>query len=162
MIFIIGTGNRWALVPPIYLYRETFFSLAAALATAIDTPKIALAPNLPLFSVPSNAMTILSMALKSASLPLMALAILVLTLLTAFKTPLPPNRLLSPSRNSIASNSPVEAPEGTAARPKAPEVKRTSTSTVGLPRESIISRPLTDLILDIAPLENLNIFYLVA
>src|ERR1051325_10502527 len=40
----------------------------------------------------------------------------------------------------MASCSPVEAPEGTAARPNAPEARRTSTSTVGLPRESMISR----------------------
>jgi hypothetical protein len=36
---------------------------------------------------------------------------------------------------------PVDAPEGTAARPDAPESSVTSTSTVGLPRESRISRP---------------------
>ena len=35
---------------------------------------------------------------------------------------------------------PVEAPEGTAARPSEPSSSRTSTSTVGLPRESRISR----------------------
>jgi hypothetical protein len=48
---------------------------------------------------------------------------------------------LSPSRSSTASCAPVEAPEGTAARPKLnrpPAV--TSTSTVGLPRLSRISR----------------------
>ena len=39
-----------------------------------------------------------------------------------------------PSRSSTASNSPVEAPEGTAARPAAPDFSSTSTSTVGLPR----------------------------
>src|SRR5262245_3258790 len=40
----------------------------------------------------------------------------------------------------MASCSPVDAPDGTAARPSAPEARRTSTSTVGLPRESMISR----------------------
>ena len=35
----------------------------------------------------------------------------------------------------------VEAPEGTAARPKLPSSSNTSTSTVGLPRLSRISRP---------------------
>src|SRR5205085_7607497 len=40
----------------------------------------------------------------------------------------------------MASCSPVEAPDGTAARPKAPLASLTSTSTVGLPRESMISR----------------------
>src|SRR6187549_2879232 len=56
---------------------------------------------------------------------------------TAFETPLPIQRFLSPSRNSIASFSPVDAPEGTAARPFAPLSRITSASTVGLPRESI-------------------------
>src|ERR1700677_1071591 len=44
----------------------------------------------------------------------------------------------------MASCSPVEAPDGTAARPNAPEASLTSTSTVGLPRESMISRAVTD------------------
>src|ERR1700690_1074445 len=44
----------------------------------------------------------------------------------------------------MASCSPVEAPEGTAARPKWPEARRTSTSTVGLPRESTISRAVME------------------
>jgi len=43
-------------------------------------------------------------------------AITVSTLATACKTPLPRKWLLSPSRSSTASCSPVEAPEGTAAR----------------------------------------------
>ena len=38
-------------------------------------------------------------------------------------TALPPYSL-PPSRSSVASNSPVDAPEGTAARPTAPEVER--------------------------------------
>src|SRR4051794_20195787 len=61
-------------------------------------------------------------------------------LATAFSTPLPRYRPLSPSRSSSASNAPVEAPEGTAARPTVPSSSPTSTSTVGLPRESRISR----------------------
>src|SRR5258706_599571 len=44
-----------------------------------------------------------------------------------------------PSRSSTASRDPVEAPEGTAARPRRPPSTSTSTSTVGLPRESRIS-----------------------
>src|ERR1700679_3939724 len=44
----------------------------------------------------------------------------------------------------MASCSPVEAPDGTAARPKAPEARVTSTSTVGLPRESMISRAVME------------------
>jgi len=48
---------------------------------------------------------------------------------------------LSPSRSSIASRLPVDAPEGTAARPMVPLSSSTSHSTVGLPRLSRISRP---------------------
>jgi hypothetical protein len=40
---------------------------------------------------------------------------------------------------------PVEAPEGTAALPSAPQAKTTSTSTVGLPLESSISLALTSI-----------------
>src|SRR5436190_16293292 len=73
----------------------------------------------------------------------MASRIDVFTASTAFFTPLPRYRDLSPSRSSHASCSPVLAPEGTAARPTTPLSRMTSTSTVGLPRESRISRPLT-------------------
>ena len=69
------------------------------------------------------------------------------TLVTAFCTPLPRYRFLSPSRSSTASRAPVEAPEGTAARPKLPSSNVTSASTVGLPRESRISRPRMSVIL---------------
>ena len=61
------------------------------------------------------------------------------TFSTAFKTPLPRYRALSPSRNSTASYSPVDAPDGTIARPNAPLSVNTSTSTVGFPRESSTS-----------------------
>src|SRR5690348_15309056 len=67
-------------------------------------------------------------------------------LATAFETPLPIQRFLSPSRNSIASFSPVDAPDGTAARPFAPLSRMTSASTVGLPRESMTCLPLISLI----------------
>src|SRR4051812_47660401 len=73
----------------------------------------------------------------------MALAISPLTCATALRTPLPPYRSLSPSRSSSASRSPVDAPDGTAARPNAPLSSVMSTSTVGLPRESRISRACT-------------------
>jgi hypothetical protein len=39
----------------------------------------------------------------------------------------------------------VEAPDGTAARPSDPSLSSTSTSTVGLPRLSMISRATTRL-----------------
>src|ERR1700732_1609726 len=76
----------------------------------------------------------------------MDLAISALAFATAFKTPLPRYRDLSPSRNSSASCSPVEAPDGTAARPTAPDVSVTSASTVGFPRESITWRACTRVI----------------
>src|SRR6195952_5423149 len=73
-------------------------------------------------------------------MPPIASRISACTALTALRTPLPPYRLLSPSRSSTASWAPVEAPEGTAARPKEPSSRSTSTSIVGLPRLSRISR----------------------
>ena len=68
---------------------------------------------------------------------------IVLIFSTAFVTPLPRKRFLSPSRNSKASNSPVEAPLGAQPLPTVPSAKITSASTVGLPRESMISLPIT-------------------
>ena len=59
---------------------------------------------------------------------------------TAFSTPLPRNRLGSPSRSSSASREPVDAPDGTAALARRPSDVVISTATVGLPRESRISR----------------------
>src|SRR4051794_29877525 len=76
------------------------------------------------------------------SSPLIAPAISPLTSATACETPLP-RYSAPPSRSSVASNSPVEAPDGTAARPVAPERSASSTSTVGLPRESRIWRAWT-------------------
>ena len=87
-------------------------------------------------------MVIWSSALKPTS----ASAMDSLTFCTAFNTPFPRKRFASPSRSSTASNSPVDAPDGTAARPNAPSSKMTSTSTVGLPRESITSRPMISVI----------------
>ena len=60
-----------------------------------------------------------------------------MTLWTARLTPLPPYSA-PPSRSSTASKAPVEAPLGTPARPTVPSSKATSTSRVGLPRESRI------------------------
>src|SRR5260221_6459940 len=57
-------------------------------------------------------------------------------LATAWRTPLPPYLPASPSRSSTASWLPVLAPLGTSARPTAPPLSSTSTSMVGLPRES--------------------------
>src|SRR5687768_5874358 len=76
-------------------------------------------------------------------------AITSCTFATAFSTPFPPNRAGSPSRSSRASYSPVEAPEGTAERPRDPSSSHTSISIVGFPRESRISRARTESIWDI-------------
>ena len=45
-------------------------------------------------------------------------------------------------REIMDSREPVEAPNGTEARPITPDSNKTSHSTVGLPRESMISRPI--------------------
>jgi len=93
-----------------------------------------------LFGVPSTEFSSRSIAAWfEASSPWTASAISPLTFATARVTPLP-SHSWPPSRSSVASNSPVEAPDGTAARPQAPERTLTSTSTVGLPRLSWISR----------------------
>src|SRR6478752_3215610 len=103
---------------------------------------MALAPRRDLFSVPSRSMSTRSRYdCSETSRPRIASQISVFTWSTAFCTPLPKKRCLSPSRSSIASREPVEAPEGTAARPMVPDSSSTSHSTVGLPRLSRISRP---------------------
>ncbi|OQA09945.1 MAG: hypothetical protein BWY67_01244 [Bacteroidetes bacterium ADurb.Bin397] len=110
------------------------------MAAASETPKMAFAPNFDLFSVPSSSIIILSIAVWANMLtPCNSSAIEVFMLFTAFKTPLPRYLFLSLSRNSTASCAPVDAPDGTAARPKIPLLVITSTSTVGLPLESRIS-----------------------
>ena len=65
---------------------------------------------------------------------------------TALKTPLPPKRLGSSSRSSTASLLPVLAPEGTAADAVVPSSKVRVAPTVGFPRESRISCPVTAMI----------------
>ena len=90
MIFIIGNGKVFAETPPTYLYKGIPSSFAAAFATAKETPKIALAPNLDLFGVPSKSIINLSMPFCSKTeTPKSSSAIILLTLSTAFKTPLP-------------------------------------------------------------------------
>src|SRR5664279_2871318 len=74
-------------------------------------------------------------------------AITSFTLATAFSTPLPPYRALSPSRSSTASLAPVDAPDGTEADTRVPSASVTKTRTVGLPRESRISRAFTPVML---------------
>src|SRR5258706_4458779 len=105
---------------------------------------MALAPRRDLFSVPSSSISTRSMwACSETSRPRIASQISVFTWSTAFCTPLPKKRCGSPSRSWIASGDPVDAPDGTAARPMAPDSTSTSASTVGLPRESRISRATT-------------------
>ena len=71
--------------------------------TAMETARIAFAPSLPLFSVPSSAFIFASTAFWSVgSLPTNAGPISLLTLSTAFITPLPMYSL-PPSRSSTAS-----------------------------------------------------------
>jgi glycerate dehydrogenase len=73
-------------------------------------------------------------------MPIKALRIGPFTLATALFTPHPPNSG-SPSRRSIASLLPREAPAGALLRPMSPAVECSSTSTVGRPRESQTRRP---------------------
>ena len=140
-MFIIGTGIVFALAPPIYLYNSIPKDSAAAFATAKDTPNVALAPNLPLLSVPSNSISALSIAGWSyAFIPSNSGAIIVFTFCTAFNTPFPIYLDESPSLNSTASNAPVEAPDGTIATPTEPSINSTVTCTVGFPLESNTSK----------------------
>ena len=114
---------------------------------AIDTPRIALAPSLLFVGVPSMSIISRSIsACRAGSRPKSFGAMVPLTFATALRTPLPPYRFLSPSRSSRASFSPVEAPDGTEAETATPLSNVTCTRTVGLPRESRISRAWTALI----------------
>src|SRR5690606_30817064 len=143
MMFIIGTGSETldSVMPAMYCHSGCFFEAATAWAAASETPSSALAPRRPLFSVPSRSIRRRSRPCWSAvSKPARASAMAPLTLATAFFTPLPRYRVLSPSPSSTASLVPVEAPDGTAARPKEPSARVTSASRVGLPRLSRISR----------------------
>ena len=131
-------GNVLEFIPPRYLYNGIFKKSELALAQASDTPRIAFAPKILLFSLPSSWIIVLSISHWFIDfLPIRAGAIILLTLLTAFSTLLP-QKLSLLSRSSTASKSPFEAPDGTAATPEFPEFKTTSTSIVGFPRESKI------------------------
>jgi hypothetical protein len=86
MIFIIGTGNVFAETPPTYLYNGNPNSLAAAFATARETPRMAFAPNFDLFGVPSKSHHLVNHVLFKTDVPKSSSAI-ILTFFTAFKTP---------------------------------------------------------------------------
>ena len=68
------------------------------------------------------------------------------------RAPLPPSEYVyrRPNRGALVFKRVhhfiVEAPEGTIARPRWPDARRTSTSTVGFPRESSTCRPFTSAI----------------
>ncbi|EXI83265.1 MAG: hypothetical protein AW12_02615 [Candidatus Accumulibacter sp. BA-94] len=73
-----------------YFHSGSLLTLAPDKVIAIEAPRIALAPRLDLLSVPSRAIIASSSARwLSGFLPLSSLAILVLTAVTAFVTPLP-------------------------------------------------------------------------
>ena len=134
--FSIGTGSVTAPSPPRWRNSETPSSAATAFAAASETPRIAFAPSRPLFGVPSSSTSVRSSpAWSRASAPASAAAISPFAFATARSTPFPPHSG-PPSRSSTASWTPVEAPDGTIARPTAPDSSRTSASTVGFPRES--------------------------
>jgi hypothetical protein len=90
MMFIMGAGRTLALMPPMYRYRGRPRNSAAALAVAMDTPSMALAPRRDLFSVPSRSMRAWSTSTwRVASRPTISEAISSMTLRTACSTPLP-------------------------------------------------------------------------
>lgn len=80
---------------------------------------------------------------SEASNPMIASLIFVLIFSTAFVTPFPKYLSLSPSLNSSASNSPVDAPLGAVPLATVPSTNVISASTVGFPLESRISLPTT-------------------
>ena len=92
MMFIIGRGR---LVPPPKslfkcLKRGMFCWAAARRAAASEIPRIALAPNFDLFSVPSRSSIFLSMASWSlGSMPMIAGASVLFTCPIALRTPFP-------------------------------------------------------------------------
>lgn len=53
-IFIIGIGSLLLFTPPKYLYNGNCKEFDAAFATARETPSVAFAPKIDLFSVVSS------------------------------------------------------------------------------------------------------------
>ena len=118
-MFSIGTGINPPATPPTYLHNGSSWTAAPACRQAIETPSIAFAPRLALFGVPSNSIMTSSIAFwSSTGIPTSASCIASTTLFTALSTPFPNQRDESPSRNSMASYAPVDAPLGTIARPR--------------------------------------------
>ena len=142
-IWICGIGTRVASAPPIDSYKGMRRDVATACAAASETASVAFAPRRDLLGVPSRSIRRRSSAVwSSAAMPRNALAISPSTLATARCTSRPPNAA-PPSRSSIASRVPFDAPAGQIARPNAPSSSVTSASTVGRPRLSQTRRACT-------------------
>ena len=142
--FIMGTGNTFAASPPSQRKSETPASFAAARAAAREHAENRVRAEAPLVlgAVRLDEERVerpLLLGIASRERP----GKLAVHVLDRLGDPFPPVDVLVPSRSSTASKRPVDAPDGTAARPKAPDSSRTSTSTVGLPRESRIWSPRT-------------------
>ena len=114
-MFIMGMGSTRALARPGTGTVARPALAAAARATAMDTPRMALAPALALLGVPSAVEHgLVEPGLVKGVQPT-TLGASELDVVHSLEHALPPIALGSPSRNSSASCSPVEAPDGTAA-----------------------------------------------
>mmetsp|Transcript_6231 Transcript_6231/g.14183 ORF Transcript_6231/g.14183 Transcript_6231/m.14183 type:complete len:200 (-) Transcript_6231:309-908(-) len=108
MMLKAGTGRMSFVFPAssaMYLNSGMSFSAAPALHTAMETARMALAPSLPLFSVPSSSLFMRSSIAFCCvgSFPMRAGAMMSFRLATALEHPLPIHIDLSPSRSSTAS-----------------------------------------------------------
>ena len=144
-------------------YKVFWLYTALALKKAPDTPRIAFAPNLLLFSVPSSAINLSSSSFCISKFIFKIFSLIIpFTLATAVITPFPKKRFLSLSLNSKASLLPTEAPLGTEYLPKYLFSITISTSTVGLPLESRISLALISVIFTIFLLKKytyINVYF---
>ena len=148
-MFIIGTGRRFRVGCRRDNERaETFDAAAAACAVASETPSSAFAPRFFLFGVPSSSIIFASSrGLVERVETGEGWRDRLIHTRHCFGDAFAAVSFLISVLSSHASCSPVLAPLGTAARPNAPDSSRTSTSIVGLPRESRISRALIVLML---------------
>ena len=144
-IWISGSGMIACLVAQADGARAAGRGLPPPLAgRPSETAVSALPPSLALFGVPSRAMSFASIAAWSnGSSPMSAGAISFVIPGSASCTSRPPKRF-PPSRLSIASRLPREAPAGAIPRPDRAVAERISASTVGRPRESQMRRATSD------------------
>ena len=145
MMFIIGTGSsvrHWrrrgsgrAAAPR---------ASAAALATASDTPRMALAPSRLLLGVPSSVdQRVVDAALILGVHAGQRIEDLAVDGVDGLAHALAAGSAACRRRGARWPRARRwRRPDGTAARPSAPSSRTTSTSTVGLPRLSRISRPI--------------------